>query len=315
MMSLFLCQKNHFSDIYLRKNMNFHALKLLSILIRINQPIGIWLLLLPTFWSVSIVKIWRFDLLIIIFVLAIGGFLMRNIGCIINDFADRNFDAIVYRTRVRPLANNQLKLYQVLNFLILNIILGITIILLLKIKTIIMILLSFPLIIIYPFLKRITSLPQVWLGFVFNWGILATSTELHNCFELSTIMIYISALFWTLGYDTIYAHQDKDDDRIIGVKSLALLIENTTPEWIIVFYSITILLLNLSGLYYYLHWSYFIFIFIINIHFISQIFLINLKNIFHCGFIFKSNRNYGLLVIWAICLSHILISFDTHYYI
>jgi len=194
---------------------------------RLHQPTGIWLLLWPCWWSIALASHgWPSLKLLALF--ALGAALMRSAGCIINDIADRKFDAQVERTKSRPLASGELGVRQAIVLLAILLAAAACVAFALGWAVVLWAALSLPLVIAYPFMKRICWWPQLFLGFTFNWGALMGWAAVRGTVEFPAICLYIGCIFWTLGYDTIYAHQDKCDDARIGVKSTALRLGDNT---------------------------------------------------------------------------------------
>jgi len=212
---------------------------------RLHQPTGIWLLLLPCLWGFALAgggfENWRELALFII-----GAILMRGAGCIINDMADRKFDAEVERTKNRPLASGALTMKQA--FMLLAGLLGISFVILLQFNrvTILLGVLSIIPVVIYPFMKRFTYWPQAFLGLTFNWGALMGYAAIKGNLGISAILLYAAGFFWTLGYDTIYACQDTRDDIMAGVKSTALRLQSALKKWLSSFYIATIIMLAMA---------------------------------------------------------------------
>ncbi len=195
------------------------------LMMRIDRPTGVWLLCLPCFWGLALAKPssfpWRESLLFLT-----GAFLMRSAGCIYNDIADRKIDQKIERTALRPLASGTLNLLQVSFMLLL--LLGLSFLVLLQFNSVTIMtgILSVILITLYPWMKRITYWPQLFLGLAFNWGVLLGWVALQGELTLAPLILYGAGIFWTLGYDTFYAFQDREDDLRIGVKSTALRFQN-----------------------------------------------------------------------------------------
>ncbi len=274
-------------------------MKKYSQLLRLEQPVGFFLLMLPCFWGVlaasnSYQHLWSNIYLFLIF--AIGSIVMRSAGCIINDFFDKDLDKHVSRTSQRPLASGAISSFEAfIIFSILNLI-GLAILLSLNLLAIIIGLISFVLFIFYPLMKRITYWPQLFLGITFNIGCLIGYAAIENQLNFQIIILYLSGIFWTLGYDTIYAHQDREDDLNIGIKSTAILFGNNTKQWIIIFYSLMVLCLILFGLLHDQNIYYFILLIFVSAHLFSQIKRLNIENKDKCLSIFKSNQYLGLMV-------------------
>ncbi len=245
-------------------------------LARIDRPIGTWLLLLPAWWSVILASPGLGDPYgtVTNFVLfGVGAVIMRGAGCTFNDIVDRDFDAKVARTRTRPVASGAVPVPRAMVFLILQLLAGLGILLNFNDFTIALGAASLALIFTYPFMKRITYWPQAFLGITFNWGALMGFSAVTGTLGAEALALYAGGFFWTLGYDTIYAHQDKEDDVRLGVKSSALKLgEKTRPylfkssalklgektrPYLFAFYGVAIAWLALAGHLAALAWPYF----------------------------------------------------------
>jgi len=270
-------------------------------LLRLNQPTGIWLLLLPCWWGIILANNHNISLrLLLLFTL--GAFIMRSAGCIINDIVDREFDKQVERTRNRPLANGDISLSQAIILLIVLLIFALIIAIQMNISVIILASCALIAVFLYPFMKRITWYPQAFLGITFNFGVLLGFVAANNHINLAAIILYFASIFWTIGYDTIYAHQDKLDDIKIGVKSTDLRFANKSKQWLLICYLITLsgwtlsaFLLNSGGFFY-------LAIFTILCHFIWQIIAVDLDNSKSCMKFFKSNVGAGLILLLGLIL-------------
>ena len=214
-------------------------------LARWDRPAGTWLLLLPTWWGLALPD--RLPSPWLLLAVAIGAVAMRGAGCTVNDLADRKFDRLVARTRNRPLASGRVGVAEALLFFAAQSAVGLLVLAGLNLQAALVALASVPLIVIYPFMKRVTYWPQAFLGLTFNWGALVGHAAVTGTVPLAALALYAAGFFWTLGYDTIYAHQDKEDDALIGVRSTALLLGAATPRWIVGFYAVTLVLLALAG--------------------------------------------------------------------
>ena len=216
---------------------------------RADRPIGTWLLLLPCWWGVLLAALatgWRsFDLWIIV-ACGAGAWLMRGAGCTWNDITDREFDERVERTRSRPIPSGQVTVRQATYWMCAQAALAFLILLTFNWVAIGLGVASLGLVAIYPFAKRFTYWPQVFLGLAFNWGALLAWTAHTGSLGLPALFLYLAGIVWTLFYDTIYAHQDTDDDALIGVKSTALLFGEDTHHWLRLFMMIAVLLLATS---------------------------------------------------------------------
>jgi len=190
-------------------------------LIRLDRPIGAWLLFWPCAWSVVLAGPVRAQWLLILW-LALGAWAMRSAGCVYNDIVDRDLDAKVERTRLRPLASGRVSLRGAWVLLVAMSLVGLAVLLQLTRTAQIVALASLALVAVYPFMKRITWWPQAWLGLVFSWGALVGWPAVTGEVGASAMLLYAGSVFWVIGYDTIYALQDKEDDALVGVKSSAL---------------------------------------------------------------------------------------------
>lgn len=211
-----------------------------ALLMRLDRPIGWWLLLLPGWWTIALAGGGvhemggrHYGLLALFF---LGAIIMRGAGCIVNDLWDRDLDAQVERTRARPLASGVVRIPQALVFLIMLLVVGLLILLLMPAITIWIGVLSLVFVVAYPYMKRITWWPQAFLGLTFNFGVPMGWSAVSGSLDWPVLFLYSGAFFWTLGYDTIYAHQDKQDDEVIGIKSTALLFGDRSKKWIGTFY-------------------------------------------------------------------------------
>jgi 4-hydroxybenzoate polyprenyltransferase len=216
-------------------------------LARLDRPIGTWLLLFPGWWGIALAsKRWPDPILLLLF--AIGAVAMRGAGCTLNDIADRDYDARVARTRLRPLPSGAVSVGQAFVFLVFQLAIGATVLLSLNRTTILLGLAVLVLIVTYPFMKRITHWPQIFLGLNFNWGALIGWTAVTGALGWPPLLLYLGGIFWTIGYDTIYAHQDKEDDVRIGIKSSAIALGPLTRPSLFAFYAAALLLWGAAGL-------------------------------------------------------------------
>lgn len=216
---------------------------------RVDRPIGTWLLLLPCWWGIGLAMIaqgplWR-DLWIAA-ACGIGALVMRGAGCTWNDFADRDIDARVARTRNRPLASGRITPRGALVWLVLQALIGLGLLLTLGPAAISMGILSILPFLIYPFAKRFTWWPQIFLGIAFNWGAMLAWTAHAGRLEAPAVVLWLAGIAWTLVYDTIYAHQDIEDDVLAGVKSTARLFGDATRRWLVLFAALSVLLMGLA---------------------------------------------------------------------
>lgn len=207
-------------------------------LARLDRPIGTWLLLFPGWWAIALATPpgqWPDLRLMALF--AIGAVVMRGAGCTVNDILDRDLDARVERTRVRPIPSGQVTTRQALAFLVAQLLLGFLVLIQLNWLSIWLGVASLLLVGAYPLMKRITWWPQAFLGLTFNWGALMGWTAVTGGLDVPALLLYAGCILWTLGYDTIYAHQDKEDDARVGIRSTALLFGPASRRWVGLFYA------------------------------------------------------------------------------
>jgi 4-hydroxybenzoate polyprenyltransferase len=218
-------------------------------LARLDRPIGSWLLLMPCWWSAALAAgvardITSLPLHAVLFF--IGAFAMRGAGCTWNDITDRDLDARVERTRSRPIPAGQVSVAGALVFLVLQALIGLVVLLQFNRFAIATGIASLLIVAIYPFMKRITWWPQIVLGLAFSWGALMGSAVTFGRIDISAIALYAGSIAWVIGYDTIYAHQDAEDDALIGIKSTALLFGARTRAALIAFYGLAVILIGLA---------------------------------------------------------------------
>lgn len=271
-----------------------------AVLMRLDRPIGWWLLLLPGWWGIILgsggihhVNGHTAYLMILFF---IGAVLMRGAGCVINDLWDRDLDKKVERTQTRPLASGEVTLRQAAYFLVALLGLSFLILIQMSMMTIYLGIFSMLLVITYPLMKRFTWWPQAFLGITFNFGVLMGYSAVTGTLSIDSILLYMAAIAWTLGYDTIYALQDKEDDELIGIKSTARLFAENTQKWVTVFYLATIfilwaalILMNAAI------WSY-LFLFFAGLYFYWQVQTLKLEDAVNALERFKINRDVGLII-------------------
>ncbi|WP_439816588.1 4-hydroxybenzoate octaprenyltransferase [Zavarzinia sp. CC-PAN008] len=281
-------------------------------LARFDRPIGTWLLLFPCLWSAALVAgalaqagdHWtaRLPNPLHVALFAIGAVAMRGAGCTINDIVDRDIDAAVARTRGRPLPSGAVTLRGALAFLGLQLAVGLAVLLCFNTFTIALAASSLVIVAAYPFMKRITYWPQVVLGLAFNWGALVGWSAVTGDLGLPAVLLYAAGITWTLGYDTIYAHQDKADDAIVGVKSSALALGSGTRPFLFAIYGVTWVLLGLAGLTAGLGFWYVLALGPAFIHLFWQAMLVRLDEPEHCLMTFRSNVAVGWLVLAALVI-------------
>jgi len=274
-------------------------LKLFIQLTRLDKPIGYMLLFWPCLWGLTIAYDYGNNLNVYFFYLIlffIGSVLMRSAGCIINDIVDRNYDKKVLRTKNRPITSGKISVK--LGFFYISLLCLLAFIVLLQFNklTIILALASMPLAFAYPYMKRLTYWPQLFLGITFNYGLLLGWISVQGSLGLTPIIFYIGAIFWTLGYDTIYGYQDIKDDEIIGVKSTSIKFKNNPKKFLSLCYVITFISIISIGILMNFNNYYFLFLILPAIHLFFQIKVLNIKDQNVCLKIFKSNNMLGLII-------------------
>ena len=277
-------------------------IKIFIELTRLNKPIGYMLLFWPCSWGLAYAYSINQNLNLFLYYLMLfflGSVLMRSAGCIFNDIVDKDFDKKVIRTKNRPIAAGKISVKHSIVYVLILCSLAFLILIQFNLFTIALGMGSMLLAFSYPFMKRITYWPQLFLGITFNWGIIMAWAAVNNDISLGIVVLYISAIFWTLGYDTIYGAQDMSDDEIIGLKSTSIKFKDNIRMFVFTSYSITIILMLYLFKNYY-EKVIFLFFFIM---FICSLFyqLLNLKNKSNYLKIFKFNNYTGLLMFLSIC--------------
>ncbi len=276
-------------------------------LMRLHSLTGLWLLLFPCLSSIMLVSTHlEQKTFFYLLLFTVGAFLMRPAGCIINDIFDREIDTHVERTKHRPLANNTLSVKQALILLLLLLSAALTIILLTNKTTLILGIITMCMVTIYPLLKRYVWWPQLFLGLTFNMGVLMSSSLILNKISIESVLFYIGCVFWTLSYDTIYAHQDKDDDKKIGIKSTALYFGNNTRTWLKRFYMLSVTMWLYAGVLSSLNNIFLIVLSIIGIILYYQYKKFNHDDSAQCMLMFKNSSYIGLLLFVGIVLDRII---------
>jgi 4-hydroxybenzoate polyprenyltransferase len=268
-------------------------------LARLDRPIGSWLLLLPCWWSAalaaaSVRDVSRLPFILVLFL--VGAFVMRGAGCTWNDITDRDLDAKVERTRSRPIPAGQVGVRQALAFLVAQALIGLAVLLQFNRFAIVTGIASLAIVAVYPFMKRITWWPQVVLGLAFSWGALMGFAVIHGQLGLPALFLYAGSISWVIGYDTVYAHQDTEDDALIGVKSTARLFGAQTHRALIVFYSLAVVLIGVALALSGAGVSAWIGLAAFAIHLGWQIARLRIDDPALCLRVFKSNRDAGLLL-------------------
>ena len=284
-----------------------NQLKLFIELTRLKKPIGFMLLFWPCAWGLTLAYDFSSNLNNYFFYLILfflGSVLMRSAGCIVNDIMDKEFDAKVFRTKDRPIASGKISIKLGIFYSIALCLLALLILINFNYFTIILALGSMPLAFSYPLMKRLTYWPQLFLGITFNYGIILGWTSISEEINLIIILFYIGAIFWTLGYDTIYGYQDIKDDEIIGLKSTSIKFKNSAKQFLFLCYTILSVLFLVGGYYMNFKYIYFAIFIVPLIHLIFfQIKKFNKNNPSDCLKIFKSNNMFGLIIFLNILIA------------
>jgi 4-hydroxybenzoate polyprenyltransferase len=278
-------------------------------LMRLDRPIGTWLLYWPCVFGLVLGAAaesrpfgnWRDILYVILF--AIGAIVMRGAGCTYNDIVDRDFDAAVARTKGRPIPSGAVSVKKAWLFTIAQCLVGLGVLLCLNRLAILLGVASLALVAAYPFMKRITWWPQAWLGLTFNWGAVLGFAAQTGSVDIGDLYLYAGLFFWTLGYDTIYAHQDKDDDALIGVKSTARLFGDKTRQWILGFYAAAFTLILASGFAEHTGFVWVFLLFGAGAHMMWQVRTLRIDDPTHCLKLFRANRETGAMIAAAMIVS------------
>ena len=280
-------------------------------LTRLKRPIGYMLLFWPCLWGLTIAYDFSMNLQIFIkyaLLFLSGAILMRSAGCILNDIFDKDFDSKVERTKDRPIASGKVLVNQGLFYILILCSLAFIVLIQFNLFTIILALCSMPLAFTYPLMKRFTYWPQLFLGITFNYGLILGWTSITGEISLVPLLFYLGAIFWTLGYDTIYGFQDIKDDEIIGVKSTSIKFKKNPKFFILICYLIFILTLTYIGLSLNFNKAYFGGLLLIILHlFLFQIKSLDIKSENSCLKIFKSNNFLGLLIFLNLIIGKIII--------
>jgi 4-hydroxybenzoate polyprenyltransferase len=279
---------------------------------RLDRPIGTWLLLFPCWWGFFLAldsgrvgfalqgprQAWAILGPVLLF--AIGAIVMRGAGCTYNDIVDRDYDAKVARTALRPIPSGQVSVRQAILFLIVQLLAGLLILLAFNSFTILLGVLSLALIFTYPLMKRVTYWPQAFLGLTFNWGALMGWAAATNELGAPALALYAGGIAWTLHYDTIYAHQDKEDDALVGVKSTALKFGAQTKPWLAGFSIATIALFGSAMALADLGWPAMLGVAGVALHLAWQVLSVDLDDPAECLAKFRSNRWIGWILLIGI---------------
>jgi 4-hydroxybenzoate polyprenyltransferase len=272
-------------------------------LARADRPIGAWLLLMPCWWSAGLAAVaaghpypnpWH------VLLFFVGAFTMRGAGCTWNDIVDRNLDAQVARTRSRPIPSGQVSVRTAAMFLALQALIGLAVLVQFNRFTVLVGVASLAVVAVYPLAKRVTWWPQIVLGLAFSWGALMGWAEVFARIDAPALLLYAGSIAWVIGYDTIYAHQDREDDALIGVKSTARLFGKRTRLSLICFYALAVLLIGLSGAAAGTGIVFMLGCIVFGAHLGWQIERLDIDDPDLCLRLFKSNRDAGLILFAAL---------------
>jgi 4-hydroxybenzoate polyprenyltransferase len=274
-------------------------------LARADRPIGSWLLLLPCWWSAALAadhagaagpNPWH------LLLFAIGTLVMRGAGCTWNDLVDRDLDGLVERTRSRPIPSGDVSVRAARGFLVLQALIGLAVLVQFNAFTIALGIASLAIVAVYPLLKRVTYWPQIGLGLAFSWGALMGWAAVFGRLDRPALLLYAGSIAWVIGYDTIYAHQDREDDALIGIKSTALLFGEKTKPALAAFYAAAVLLIGLAGFFAGAGAVFAAGVALFAAHLGWQVRRLDIADPALCLTVFKSNRDAGLLLFAAIVL-------------
>ena len=276
---------------------------------RLDRPIGSWLLLMPCWWSAALAagvvgSIGQLPLILALFF--IGAFVMRGAGCTWNDITDRDLDALVERTRSRPIPSGQVGVPQAAAFLVIQALIGLAVLLQFNRVAVATGIASLVIVAVYPFMKRITWWPQIVLGLAFSWGALMGFAAMLGRIDTAALALYVGSIAWVVGYDTIYAHQDAEDDALIGIKSTALLFGARTHRALLGFYGLAVVLIGVALVLAGARWFAWIGLAAFAAHLIWQIRRLEISDPALCLRIFKSNRDAGLLLFAGLLLDAVM---------
>jgi 4-hydroxybenzoate polyprenyltransferase len=274
-------------------------------LARLDRPIGSWLLLLPCWWSVALATVAAHERLPNLWHIAlffVGAFAMRGAGCTWNDIVDRDLDSAVERTRSRPIPSGQVSVTQAALFLIAQSLVGLLVLIAFNGFTVALGIASLAIVAVYPFMKRITYWPQIVLGLAFSWGALMGWAAAFGRLGSPALLLYAGSISWVIGYDTIYAHQDREDDALIGIKSTALLFGPRTKPMLALFYSVAVILIGAAGFTAGGGVIFGIGLIAFALHLAWQIVRLDTADPDNCLAVFKSDRDAGLILFAGLVL-------------
>jgi len=283
--------------------------KLFIELTRLKKPIGYMLLFWPCAWGLTLAYNFNAEIVTYFYFLALfllGAILMRSAGCIANDIADRKFDKKVFRTKNRPIASGKISISRAIVYSSILCLIALLILVQFNNFTIVLALGSMPLAFTYPLMKRYTYWPQLFLGITFNYGLILGWTSIENSIDIVTIVFYAGAIFWTIGFDTIYGFQDLKDDEIIGLKSTSIKFKSKPKLFILTCYTVFLISLFIVGLVVQLNIIYYLCLVVISLNlYFSQIKNLDVKSPESCLKTFKSNNFLGLIVFISLILGKI----------
>ena len=271
---------------------------------RLDRPIGSWLLLMPCWWSLGLagMRTEHFPSVWHIVLFFIGAFAMRGAGCTWNDLVDRDLDGLVERTRSRPIPSGQVTVAQATAFMVAQALIGFLVLVQFNRFTVFAGLTSLLVVAIYPFMKRVTYWPQIFLGLAFSWGALMGWPAAFGRLDAPALVLYAGSISWVIGYDTIYAHQDREDDLLIGIKSTALLFGENTRPMLAAFYAGAVALIAIAGLMAGGGLIFLLGLIAFAAHLTWQVMRLDINDSAHCLKLFKSNRDAGLILFVAMLL-------------
>ena len=272
---------------------------------RLDRPIGSWLLLIPCWWSAALAAVAahaRAPSIVHLVLFFIGAFAMRGAGCTWNDIVDRDLDASVERTRSRPIPSGQVSVIQAALFLILQALIGFAVLITFNGFAIALGIASLAIVAVYPFMKRITYWPQIVLGLAFSWGALMGWAAAFGSLAAPALLLYAGSISWVIGYDTIYAHQDREDDALIGIKSTALLFGPRTKPMLVLFYAVAVILLGAAGFLANAGWPFALGLAAFAAHLAWQVVRLDTADPDNCLAVFKSDRDAGLILFAGLLL-------------
>ena len=276
-----------------------------ALLARFDRPIGAWLLYLPGLWSIALFAATPGQGAWLALLFLLGAFAMRGAGCVVNDLWDRELDRQVERTRGRPLASGAVSPWQALGFLALLCAVGLAVLVQFNPFAMLVGVLSLVPVVLYPLAKRVTDFPQFVLGLTFGWGALLGAAAATGALPAPAWWLYAAAIAWILGYDTIYAHQDREDDALVGIRSTARRFGEGTARFLLGCYGAALALLVLAGWSAGLSWAFFLALSVPAAMLWRQAKVLDIHDPAQCLVLFKANREVGLLVALAIILGRL----------